>query len=104
MKPPSKFVSWLVPLAFALYILINRLYFADLYHFLRDYSASVVAYFVTYLLVGLPLFVTVIVLFRRQFFDAIGMPRSLIKAFGMALLFTLPMFVGYAIVLILIGN
>lgn len=98
MKLSSKFVIWLVPLAFAIYILINKLYFAEVYHSLKDYSDAVLAYFVSYLLVGLPLFVTAIVMFGKQSFEALGMSRSLLKGFGLALLFTLPMFVGYAIV------
>jgi len=98
MKLSSKFVIWFVPLAFAIYILINKLYFAMVYHFLQDYSDAVLAYFVAYLLVGLPLFVTAIVLFGRQSLEALGMSRSLLKGFGLALLLTLPMFFGYAIV------
>ncbi|MDD4373317.1 MAG: CPBP family intramembrane metalloprotease [Bacteroidales bacterium] len=98
MKPSSKFVIWFVPLAFAIYILINKFYFAELYHFLMNYTEAVLAYFMAYLLVGLPLFVTVIILFGRQSFEALGMSRSLLKGFGLALLFTLPMFIGYAVV------
>jgi membrane protease YdiL (CAAX protease family) len=98
MSANSKSAIWLVPLAFAIYILINKLYFAVVYHFLKDYADAVLAYFVSYLLVGLPLFVTAIVLFGRQSLEALGMSRSLLKGFGLALLLTLPMFFGYAIV------
>ncbi len=72
MKLSSKFVIWLVPLAFAIYTLINKLYFAELYHFLQAYTAAVLAYFVAYLLVGLPLFITVIVLFGRQSLETLA--------------------------------
>ncbi len=64
MKADSKPAIWLVPLAFAIYILINKLYFAEVYHFLMDYTDAVLAYFVAYLLVGFALFITVVVLFE----------------------------------------
>ncbi len=98
MKQTSKLTIWLVPLAFAIYILINRRYFARLYRFFSEFVEPISAYFGAYVLIGLPIFITLAIVFRQQSFEAMGLKRSFPKGFAMALLFTLPMFVGYAIV------
>ena len=98
MRTVSKLTIWLVPLAFALYILINRRYFSKLYHFFSEYTEPVLAYFGAYVLIGLPVFITLAVVFRKQSFEAMGFTQSFVRGLGMALLFTLPMFIGYAII------
>jgi membrane protease YdiL (CAAX protease family) len=86
--------------AFAIHEWIDELYFQALYDYLQSLTGTrLFSYFLTYVIVGMPLFVGVLFLHpARAFWSALGLHQPIGKALIVALVCTLPMLVGYAIV------
>ena len=84
-------------LSFLIYYVLDERYF---YH-VREWFYGIipqlsVAHFIAYVLFGIPLFIgTVLITKPEQSIDSLGLKGSLIQGAGFALLFTLPMFIGY---------
>ncbi|MEO0469711.1 MAG: CPBP family intramembrane glutamic endopeptidase [Bacteroidota bacterium] len=86
-------------LAFGLYFLIDELFFQSWYQSLRELTGfPALSFGVAYLAVGLPILLAAFWLFRKDWLTGLGLNQSLLKGAGLALLFTLPMLIGYAIV------
>lgn len=87
-------------LAFAGYFFLDEAYFRILRQTLYDLIPQLgISHILTYLIVGIPIFMAVIGLSRTSsFFERLGLNRSFIHGLLFALLCTLPMFVGYAMV------
>lgn len=86
--------------AFALYFLLDEFFFYDLR---RSYLGIVrqlsVSHTLAYLTLGIPIFIGVHFIHRDiSFLHKLGLDKSALKGIGYSLLFTLPMFIGYAVV------
>ena len=58
---------------------------------------GLLGYFITYLVIGIPIFVgTIIVVGRRRFFSALGLSGNMLRGVLVALLFVSPMLIGSA--------
>jgi uncharacterized protein len=90
----------LVVFAFAAYLLLFEFYFSNIFTVLLGIiNDRVVSYGLAYLIVGIPLFVATLVLHRTQFFRSLGLSSSLLKGFLTAFVFTLPMLLGFGLLL-----
>jgi membrane protease YdiL (CAAX protease family) len=87
-------------ISFGLYFALREAYFADLRSWLNEYVHSIAfSHFLTYLLLGLPLLLGVGLMHGfRAYWEKVGLNRSVLKGFLFALLCTLPMLIGYALV------
>lgn len=87
--------------AFAVHYALNEYAFRGIFDALSGLG-DVAAYWLTYVLVGVPLFVAVLALFRPAgALDALGLRtegglgRAVVLGLGVAFVFTLPMLLGY---------
>jgi uncharacterized protein len=87
-------------ISFGLYYLLENFYFRTLYNYLCDViNIKVIAYFLTYIIVGLPLLIGLFFTHKpKDIFYCIGISNGFFKGFFFAFLFTLPMLIGYSIV------
>ncbi|MBZ0242467.1 MAG: CPBP family intramembrane metalloprotease [Bacteroidales bacterium] len=99
MKKLSTQTLLLVPTAFLVYVLLFKFYFSTCYNFLLSIvNERLSSYFLTYLVVGLPIFAVSFLVFRGRFLSSLGFKGSFGYGFVFALISTAPMLVGYAIV------
>lgn len=86
-------------IAFLIYYVLKEFGFGPFYRYLfGELGSKAVAYGITYTLIGIPLFLAVLFLHSRsQFFDSLGLNRSLVWGMTVAFLCTLPMLIGYAV-------
>ncbi|MDP3462932.1 MAG: CPBP family intramembrane metalloprotease [Bacteroidales bacterium] len=97
MKRTEKLTLLLIPLTFATYIVLSKLFLAELYQSLLAWLAQAeAAYFLAYALIGLPMVIAIGVIQRGQFAESVGFNRNLPKGLGLAFLMALPMLIGYA--------
>jgi uncharacterized protein len=98
MKRTEKLTLLLIPLTFAVYIVLSKLFLAELYQALLAWiTESTTAYFLAYVFIGLPMIMAIVVIHPGKFTESIGFNRSLPKGVGLAFLMTLPMLIGYAL-------
>ena len=90
----------IVLVCFSLYFFTDEYAFTTVrIWFFENISVWSLSHILTYLVFGIPLFIgTIFIGGRTNFFEALGLSKSITEGFLYALLFTLPMFVGYAIV------
>ena len=90
----------IVFISFGLYFYLDESFFASLRRwFLNNTGNLGLSHFLTYILMGIPLFIGCYLIdFKMNILEKLGLKASVTRAFLLALLFTLPMFVGYAIV------
>jgi hypothetical protein len=93
-------------LGFGIHQLLRELLFADLFYAFRDATGLIVPmYWLVYFIVGIPIFITVLLLHPAgYFFSALGLSGSLPKALITSFLFALPMLLGYSLVFGLDGE
>lgn len=86
--------------AFGIYFFVDKPYFADIRAWFNQFISNIsVSHILAYLIVGIPLFLAVFWMHGpNRFFDALGLHRSIGKGFLVALIATIPMFLGYPIV------
>lgn len=99
MKSTIKIVSITLG-AFLSYYLLREGFFAVVYRYLFEVlGLKAPAYGLAYLLFGLPIFIGVLMMHgRNQFFSGMGLDRRVGTGLSVALVCTLPMLLGYAIV------
>ena len=99
MKESLK-VLFITLVSFLIYFVLDEQFFRDLRQFFWDQTGWLsVSHITVYLIFGIPLFIgTLLIASPTTFFEALGLNKSILKGAGLALLFTLPMFVGYALV------
>lgn len=85
-------------LAFGGYYFLNELFFTSLYNYLKPLiRINTLSFFLTYLIIGSPLFATVLYLHKTTgFLESLGLSAPFFKAIIVALICTAPMFAGYA--------
>jgi uncharacterized protein len=89
----------IVIIAFSMWYFIDKAWFAPVYHFLTDLSVlPLIAYFLAYILMGLPMIAAVFWLRPGSFFSSLGMDKGFGQAVLAAIIFTLPMLLGYAVI------
>lgn len=87
-------------LAFALYYVIDELYFGDLWRWLyHGLGHPGLSFNVAYAVVGIPIFLGILALHgKARFISALGLDAPLGEGLLFALLCTLPMFLGFAMI------
>ncbi len=87
----------IIGVAFGLYYFFLREQFAPLYYWILDIiSNGSVAFILTYITVGIPMFVSILLLHpAREFMNALGLRKEVLRPMLAALVCTLPMFAGY---------
>ena len=87
-------------ISFGVYYFLDESFFAVLRSwFVNQIGHLGLSHFLTYTILGIPLFIGCYLIdFKMNILEKLGLKASVTRAFLLALLFTLPMFVGYAIV------
>ena len=87
-------------ITFGVYYVLDDIFFNDLRSLINNYIGQIgVSHNLTYLISGIPLFIGVRLIHKRPYlFESLGFRGSFTKAFFFALMCTLPMVIGYAIV------
>ncbi len=90
----------IVTISFGLFYFLRDLAFPDFRTWLNErINNIVISQLITYFLVGIPLFIGVLLIHNfRNFFDAVGINRSIVNGVVFPLICTLPMLIGYAAV------
>lgn len=85
-------------LFFTLYFVIDEMYFREVRAwFIAHISQVGISHILAYILIGTPLFIgTMVITSPKEFFSTLGLTSNPLKGAVLALLFTLPMFIGYA--------
>ncbi len=85
---------------FGIYFLLDELFFRKTRSWLDEMIDQIgISHNLTYLLSGIPIFVGILLLHRKEdFFEGLGLNKSLLKGMAFALLCTLPMFIGFALI------
>ncbi|MDP3441429.1 MAG: CPBP family glutamic-type intramembrane protease, partial [Ignavibacteria bacterium] len=97
MKKDIQF-GFSVVIAFAAYYLMKEWFFSSIYHSITAFSGSkIIAYLISYLTIGTPLFLGVLIHFKNSFFSSLGLDKSFLLALLAAFILTSPMLIGYAI-------
>ena len=86
--------------SFGAYFLLSELYFSTTRTWLNESLGQIsISHFLTYLLVGIPIFLGTLVMHKGKIFaESLGLDQSIFRGFLFALLCTAPMFIGFAIV------
>ena len=86
-------------ISFVLYYVLDEMYFYEVRQWIIDFTGiRSLSHILAYLLFGLPIFAGTILLVKRpNFFETLGLSKSLTEGIGFSYLFTLPMFLGYAL-------
>ena len=87
-------------IAFFIYYFASHLFFHSLRTWLNySFHQLALSHVLTYVLLGTPLYIgTVLITTKKNFCNSLGLSGSILQGAGVALLFTSPMFVGYAFV------
>ncbi|MEO1450939.1 MAG: type II CAAX endopeptidase family protein [Bacteroidota bacterium] len=87
-------------LAFGGYMILSKLFFRDWFTWMNDaLQLKGTSYILTYIGVGFPIIAGTLILHRgQQFLGNLGLNASILRGGLFALLCTLPMFIGFAIV------
>ena len=101
MRQQTLKVLLITLISFGFYYLFQNLYFKTFYNYLSDViNIKVIAYFLTYIIVGLPLLIGLFFTQRpKDIFNCLGIGNGFFKGLLFAFLFTLPMLIGYSIFL-----
>lgn len=87
-------------LAFAAYFILYALYFKGARTLLNEaFNQIGISHIVAYLISGIPIYAGIVLMHRfKGFFHSLGLDKSILKGIAIPLFFTLPMFIGFAIV------
>lgn len=97
MKKEIKYIL-LVCVSFALFYIAKKTSFSTIFHFIENIiHLYPLSFFVTYLLVGLPIILFVYFTNKRQLLEPLGLKGNIFQGFAFSFIFTLPMFIGYGV-------
>ncbi|PKA84410.1 hypothetical protein ATE92_2599 [Ulvibacter sp. MAR_2010_11] len=93
-------VALIVFMAFAVYYLLDELYFKSVRKVLFDATGQFgLSHIITYIISGIPLYLGTFLLNKNtSVFKSLGLSKSVTKALLFALLCTLPLFIGFSFV------
>ncbi|MEM9671301.1 MAG: lysostaphin resistance A-like protein [Cyclobacteriaceae bacterium] len=85
-------------ISFGVYFVLDELYFGKLRQWLdRAIHQLGTSHILTYLIMGIPIYLGTLLMHRvKGALDSLGLTRSLLEGIIAPLIFTLPMFIGYA--------
>lgn len=85
--------------AFGLYYLLQQLFFREIRHWFMQAGLNAgFSHLISYFITGTPLFAAVLIIHGpKRFAESLGLNKSVGKGFVFALLCTLPMLLGYAL-------
>lgn len=88
----------MVLVIFAIYFILDDLLFYDIRKWLDEsIHQRGISHLLTYLLTGTPIFIGILFLHKKNdFFNSLGLNKSILEGFIFSLICTLPMFVGFA--------
>lgn len=91
----------IVILSFGIYYLLDDIYFKSLRKWIFELTSQFgISHIITYTISGIPLFLgTYLIISRKsEFFEILGLNKSIFKGFLFASICTLPMYVGFSII------
>ena len=90
----------IILLFFGLYFLVDDLFFRSIKKWLFELTSQLgISHIITYLITGVPLFLGTLLIGRStDFFQNLGLDKSITTGFLFAVICTLPMFIGFSIV------
>lgn len=92
-------IIYVTLISFSLHYLLSKLFFAHIYQYLIEVvTGKSLSYALTYLLIGTPIFLGTWYLHKNNFLDSLGLQKGFLPGVAVALICTLPMLIGYAIV------
>ncbi|NOT94239.1 lysostaphin resistance A-like protein [Ferruginibacter sp.] len=86
-------------LAFGIYCFLDGLYFKSLRNYInQNIKNGGISHLITYLISGIPIYLGAILIHRyKKWVDSLGFSGSIFKGIYFSFLFTLPMFIGFAV-------
>ena len=101
MRPMNKTIKTVLitVISFGIYYALQQMFFSDIREWLNSFIGNLgVCHFVTYLIIGMPLFLGVGIIHDfKKFPKVLGLNKSIGKGLLFALICTMPMLIGYAI-------
>ncbi|PWJ39313.1 CPBP family intramembrane glutamic endopeptidase [Sediminitomix flava] len=91
-------ISLITLIVFAIYKFLQKSSFADIMYGLDEYIDNIlVSYGITYVLVGIPIFIGLLLLHKpAQLLESVGLNKSIFEGLGVGLLSTIPLFIGFS--------
>jgi membrane protease YdiL (CAAX protease family) len=97
MKKEIRFTLALL-VFFSMFFAADKLLFSRIYHFIEgSIQTYPLSFFITYLLVGLPVLFFVFFSSNRRLLTPLGLRKNALKGVLVALVFSIPMFIGYGV-------
>ena len=98
MKDSLKILA-ITLISFLIFFVLDEQFFREIRQWITDRTGLLgLSHILAYFISGIPLFIgTIIIASPKESFNSLGLSSSILKGAGLALLFTLPMFIGYAI-------
>ena len=97
MKKEIRYIL-LLCVSFSLFFLADKTFFSIIYHAIENIiSVYPLSFFITYLLVGLPVILFIYVTNKHRILEPLGLKSNIIKGITFSFVFALPMFIGYGI-------
>ncbi len=99
MKKTAKTLLILI-ISFGFYFVLDDMYFKDIRKWFFELINQLgVSHIIAYAIIGIPLFLgTLLIGCKTDFFQSLGLDKSIIKGFLFAFICALPMFIGFSIV------
>lgn len=84
--------------SFCFYFILDKVFFATIYKYIDAiFKVEMFSFFLTYIVVGLPVFLFVFITNHKTVFKPLGLQGNFIKGLCVALGFSLPMLLGFGI-------
>jgi len=93
-------ITFITLTAFTIHYFIDHLYFKQIRSSIDDIIGQRgISHIIAYIVVGIPIFVAILIMHKKKgFFHNLGLNKNFLKGLVFAIVCTLPMFVGFALV------
>ncbi|KZS41068.1 hypothetical protein AWE51_23210 [Aquimarina aggregata] len=93
-------VLLIIIISFGTYFVFDAIFFRDIRKWLFDLTNQLgISQILTYLITGIPLFLSTLLIGKRtDFFQNLGLDKSIIKGFLFAIVCILPMYIGFSMI------
>ena len=90
----------IIAISFGLYFVFDDMFFKDIRKWFFDLTNQLgISHIIAYFITGIPLFLGALLIGQRtDFFQNLGLDKSIIKGFIFALICTLPMYIGFSVI------